>query len=272
MNESKIAAPTFGKTHGGNAAENYERWFVPVIGRPLAVDLIEASRLRPGERVLDVACGTGIVARLALEDVGPGGTVSALDLTPAMLEVARALPGGSSIRWYETSAESIPLPDAMFDVVFCQLGLQFVPDKDAALREMRRVLVEDGRLAMNVPGPTEFFDVLERALERHAGPSAAGFVRMVFSLHDPHEIERRIQGAGFRDVVVHSEKKALLLPAPDEFLWQYVRSTPLAGVLADAPAAVREGLEREIVENWRPWTSAEGTHSEQIVITAMARK
>ena len=129
----------YGKAYGGSAPENYQRYFVPAIGGPFAADLIAEAALRSGERVLDVACGTGVVARLAAERVGPGGTVAALDLNPAMLSVARSLPStGAAIRWYETSAESIPLPDTAFDVVLCQLGLQFVADKSAALREMRR--------------------------------------------------------------------------------------------------------------------------------------
>src|SRR5688572_13854369 len=113
-----------GQGYGGSAPENYQRYFVPVIGAPFANDLVAEAALRAGERVLDVACGTGVVARLAAEKVGPGGTVAALDLNPAMLAVARSIPStGAAIRWYETSAESIPLPDAAFDVVFCQLGL-----------------------------------------------------------------------------------------------------------------------------------------------------
>ena len=95
----------YGKAYGGSAPENYQRYFVPVIGGPLAEDLVVEAALRPGERVLDVACGTGVVARLAAARVGPGGTVAALDLNPAMLSVARSVPSaGAAIRWYKTSA------------------------------------------------------------------------------------------------------------------------------------------------------------------------
>src|SRR3546814_10148611 len=112
------------------------------------------AALREGERVLDVACGTGVVTRLASEQVGATGAVAGLDVNPGMLAVARAAtPEGMSIEWHEANAEAMPLPDASFDVVLCQLGLQFMPDRQAALREMRRVLVDGGRLAFNVPGP-----------------------------------------------------------------------------------------------------------------------
>src|SRR5688572_18788370 len=81
----------WGKTFTGSAPRNYERYFVPVIPEPLAKDLIARAQLRPGERVLDVACGTGIVTRLAAEKVGPTGTVAALDVNPEMLKEARSL-------------------------------------------------------------------------------------------------------------------------------------------------------------------------------------
>ena len=176
----------FGTGYSANVAHNYERFFVPAISMPLALDLIDSAALRPGERVLDVACGTGVIARLAAERVGTTGTVTGLDLNPGMLAVARSVtPATSTIAWREASADAMPVPDRSFDVALCQLGLQFVPDKRAALRELRRVLVPGGRLLLNVPGPTPpFFAVVEHALARHIGPQAAAFVRVVFSLHD----------------------------------------------------------------------------------------
>src|SRR6266702_1414730 len=126
------------KSYGGNAPENYERYFVPVIGTPFARALLEVADLGHGERVLDVACGTGVVTRLAAEHVGSEGAVAGLDLNPGMIAVARTAVPDPSIAWYEGNAESIPLPDGSFDALLCSLGLQFVSDKDAAVREMHR--------------------------------------------------------------------------------------------------------------------------------------
>ena len=129
------------RTFSDNAAENYERYFVPAIGAPIARDLVDRAALRAGERILDVACGTGIVARLAAEEVGATGTVAGLDVNPGMLAVARSvIPDQTTIDWHEASAEAMPLPNGVFDVVLCQMGLQFAPDKAAALAEMRRVI------------------------------------------------------------------------------------------------------------------------------------
>src|SRR3546814_7118652 len=119
----------------------------------------------------------------------------------------------------------MPLPEASFDVVLCQLGLQFMPDRQAALREMRRVLVDGGRLAFNVPGPMpRIFAVMGEAIARHVGVQAAGFVGQVFSLHDAEEIRSLVGDAGFHDVAVHVDTRELRLPAPEAFLWQYVHA------------------------------------------------
>ena len=124
------------------------------IGAPLAADLIAVGELGAGERVLDVACGTGIVAQLAAEHVGPTGIVAGLDINPGMLAVARSMtPQGVAIDWREGSAESLPFAGSEFDAVFCQLGLQFFSDKAAALREMRRVVAPDGRVLVSTSGP-----------------------------------------------------------------------------------------------------------------------
>src|SRR5438093_11229229 len=189
------------KQYGGNAAENYERYFVPTIGMPFATALLDAAGLHRGELVLDVACGTGVVTRLAAELVGPHGAVAGLDINPAMLAVARSAPSsGPAIEWHEASAESLPLADESFDVVLSSLGLQFVPDKASALREMWRVLVPDGRLAIATVGPTPpLFAILEQALARYVKPEVAAFMKVVFSLYEPQELGQLTSGAGFRD-------------------------------------------------------------------------
>jgi len=263
----------YGQAYGGTAPENYQRYFVPAIGGPFAADLIDDAALSPGERVLDVACGTGVVTRLAAERVGPSGDVAALDLNPAMLAAARSIPSsGAAIQWYETSAEAMPLPDGAFDVVLCQLGLQFVADKKAALREMRRVLVPGGRVLVSTPPPNAFFDVLDAALAQHVGDQAAGFVRMVFSLREPATIEQLFRDAGFHDVAVRSYSKRLRLPAARDFLWQYVHCTPLVGMLSKLDAARHAALEQDVVRGWQPWSDEDGMSCEQGMHVAKARK
>ncbi len=269
-----MAEQHFGKAYGGNPPANYERFFVPAIGAPLAADLLRLASLRPGERVLDVACGTGVVARLASQQVGDTGTVVGLDVNPGMLAVARsATPPGLPVEWHEASAAAMPLPDASFDVVLCQMGLQFMPDKPAALREMRRVLARGGRLILNVPGPTpRLFTIMGEALERHIGAEAAGFVNHVFSLHDTAEIQNLVSGTGFHNVSVKSDTKPLRLPAPEEFLWQYVHSTPLAGAVAQVDDDLRGSLERDVVAKWEEFVEDRALVLQVRVVVATARK
>lgn len=264
-----MTAKAFYSTFGANPAENYQRFFVPQIGAPVAADLLEAARLQPGERVLDVACGTGVVTRLAAERVGASGAVAGLDVNPAMLAVARRESPG--VRWYEASAESMPLPDASFDVVLCQMGLQFVADKLAALREIRRVLAPGGRALISVPGPTPtLFDIMSQALAREIGPEAAGFVRVVFSLHDAGELEGLLREAGFSRAEARSAPKALRVSAPREFLWEYIHSTPLVPAVMGAAEAKRAALESEIVSRWQPFAADGGMRFEVGMTTSIA--
>jgi ubiquinone/menaquinone biosynthesis C-methylase UbiE len=260
------------ETYGGNAAENYERYFVPAIGAPLASDLVDAAALRTGERVLDVACGTGVVARLAARHSEPG-KVAAVDINPGMLAVAREnAPATASIEWHEGSAEALPFADEAFDVVLCQMGLQFFPDKLKALQEMLRVLAVGGRVLINVPGPTPpLFAVLEDALTNHLSPDAAGFVRAVFSLHDPGEIRDLVSDAGFTNVDARSYTKTLRLSPPEQFLWQYVHSTPLAAAVAELDESRREALEHQVVAGWQAFSDDGGLLLELGVTVAQAQ-
>lgn len=186
----------------GNAPELYQRHIVPAMTAMWAADLVDRAALRPGERVLDVACDTGVVARVAAERVGSTGRVAALDINPGMLAVARSLPAvtGAAIEWHEGSVFSLPFPEAVFDVVLCQLGLQFFSDRPTALREVRRVLVPNGRLALNVFGPIEHnpaTHALANVLDRHVGPGASVAKRTEHVLADTAALCMLVAGAGF---------------------------------------------------------------------------
>jgi ubiquinone/menaquinone biosynthesis C-methylase UbiE len=177
----------------GHAAELYERYLVPAIFHPWALDLVALAVPQPGERVLDVACGTGVVARLLAPHVGITGIVVAVDRDAERLAVARTLPPtpGTVIEWREGDVLALPFPAAVFDLVCCQQGLQFFADRLAALREMARVLVPGGRLALNVwralphnPGAA----AMAEALERHVSPEAAAVRRAPFALGEAEEV------------------------------------------------------------------------------------
>jgi ubiquinone/menaquinone biosynthesis C-methylase UbiE len=242
---------------GGNAAEVYERQHVPAMFAPWAPTLLDLAGVQPGERVLDVACGTGVVARLAAARVGSGGRVVGLDVNAAMLAVARSLPAveGSPTEWLESSALEIPLPDATFDVVLCQQGLQQFPDRPAALREMRRVLAGGGRLAASVWSRIEGspgMAALVEALERHVGIEAANNRRAPFALGDADELRGLLAGAGFRDVRVRTLAETARFPSPEALVEAQLAATPLStlGTLTDE---ARWAVARDVRAALRPY-------------------
>jgi len=264
----------YDKGQTGSAAETYERYFVPAIGRPIAQDLIEVAALRRGERVLDVACGTGVVTRLAAERVGDAGSVTGLDVDASMLEIARSVgPTGASIEWDETTAEAMPYEDERFDVVLCQMGLQFIPNKLAALREMQRVLAPEGRVALNVPGPTPLmFSILADALARHINPEVGSKMHLVFSLHDTSELRELMSKAGFSEVNPSRAIKMLHLPPAEQFLWQYIGATPLSMAFAEVNDETRTAFERDVCDKWQELCVSGKLTLQVGMTTATARK
>lgn len=180
--------------------EMYERWLAGPLFRPWAEITLDEVQLTQGDRLLDIACGTGVVARAARERLGNAGSVVGIDISPDMLAVARAM--APDVDWREGSADALPLYDGeLFNVVVCQQGLQFFSDKPAALLEMRRALANGGRLATTTwlsDDEVPFFGELRRIAERHLGPIAD----TRHSLGDAALIESLFREAGFNDVQV----------------------------------------------------------------------
>jgi ubiquinone/menaquinone biosynthesis C-methylase UbiE len=258
----------------GNAAERYERWLVPFISGPWVPALLDLVELRPGERVLDVACGTGVVSRLAARRVAPSGTVMGLDLNEGMLSVAGRLPlpPGLTIEWRQGSALALPFPDHAFDVVVCQHGLMFFPDRLKALSEMRRVLTHGGRVAISVwTGPSPYFTAQREALARYVSAEAASTSAVAFSLGDAVELSGLLTGAGFRDVVVHLVPLTLRLPTPEEFVLRHLSALPPAELIAAASEDTRAGLVAHIKDATRAYVDGYGLAVPQEVNVAIGR-
>ena len=269
-----MSDPVSFRHYSGTAAENYERYFVPVIARPVAEDLLRAAELRPAERVLDAACGTGIIARLASEHVGSSGKVVGVDVAPDMIAVARSTPVPSElpIEWREADAASLPFPDDSFDVVLCQMSLMLFPDKVASLAEMRRVLTAGGRVALNTPGTINRpMEILAEGLARHVNPDLAGFVHAVFSMSDPTIHEELLDEAGFKDVATTVAATTLRLPPPQEFMWQYINLTPLGAFVSQAPEAAQAALEADVVDQWQQFLELSGEPVDQPMVIATGR-
>jgi SAM-dependent methyltransferase len=233
-----------------NPAIGYERDMVPHVFGPCAQLLLSRLRPQPGERVLDAACGTGVVARGAARAVGVEGQVVGLDMNPSMLEVAEGVAAeeGVQVEWRLGRFEELPFPDGSFDLALCQHGLQFSPDRPAALGELHRVLRPGGRLGICTWQELErhpYLRSLNEVVERHTGIPA---LEAPFSLHDAAELRALLGGADFDEVRIEEETILARFPDADDYLSREA-DTIVAAIpsLQHLDDEAREGLRTTIV-------------------------
>jgi len=225
-----------------NPAEAYERFIVQNVFVPWTADLIERARPQIGERVLDLACGTGIVTRSVAPLVGSEGKVTALDISPEMLEVARAVssPDGITIEWHQGSGTEMPFQDESFDLVLCQQGFQFFDDHAAGMSEIRRVLGPGGRAFVSVwtgLDYTPFMKALDEVISTHLAESTVG---RAFALNDAVLFERLAQDGGFERTEVEEVGLTVHAREPETFISMMVQS----GVLMSPELSERTEEER----------------------------
>ena len=235
------------------AVQNYSSFLVPALIFPATQQLIKLADLKSGSKVLDVACGTGVVARNVAPTVGLEGKVIGIDIYPEMLDIARSIAEqeGISIEWQRGDVVEMPFEDETFDVALCQQGLQWFPDRLAALQEIGRVLKSGGRLAFSVftrIEDTPGYAILVNAIQRHAGEEAAVDRRKIFSLGGAAEIRRLLEAAGFRDISIEVFDYFSRFPSPDEFLRQEIASWTIR-VTADMDDDTR----RAFIDDVRSW-------------------
>jgi ubiquinone/menaquinone biosynthesis C-methylase UbiE len=231
--------------------EMYERWLVAPLFRPWAEVTLDEVGLSPGDSLLDVACGTGIVARVARERLGGGERIVGVDVSAPMLAVARGV--APDIDWREGNAIALPLEEGeRFDVVACQQGMQFFTDKPAAAAEMRRALAGGGRLAATTWRSEEenpFLRQLRAVAERHLGAIAD----QRHSFGDADRLAALLAGAGFSEVRVRTVTRTIRFEDGVRFLRMNVMA--LIGMSAGAAAmgeAERERVLEAIVAESEP--------------------
>lgn len=233
-----------------DAAEVYEAKFVPALFGEWAQHLVNAADIAPGQAAIDVACGTGIVARAVADRLEGHGRVVGLDLNEGMLTVARRI--RPHIEWRHGDAADLPFPDASFDTALCQAALMYFPDQVGALREMARVIHRDGIVAVQVwgslesqPGYRAFADVVAG----HAGPEAIDLVGSYFSLGDLDLVTDLFERGGLDVVSTRTRLGAVRFDSIDDFVKAEIESTPLidridndvySRILKDCRAALRK--------------------------------
>lgn len=227
-------------------AQAYERHMVPAMFIQWVPDVLALAGVRAGQRVLDVACGTGVIARNAVKLVGASGSVTGIDLNSGMLEMARSLDG--SIEWIEANAVDLRFPDGHFDVAICQQGLQFIPDRLAAVKEMYRVLVPGGRVTViawfsleHSPGHL----AITQALERNVSEDVATLMGTGFSLGDADELRGLLDEVGFRDISVRSDTKTAQFHSADGF----VRRVVMGSAVGRAGITLSDDVFRALIQD-----------------------
>lgn len=232
-----------------SAPELYERYLVPAITSVWANDLLDRVGLRRGETVLDIACGTGVVARLA-EHRGHVGRLVGIDLNTAMLAIARQK--SATVEWIEGSALDLPFDTNSFDAVLCQLGLQFFPNRALALKEMVRVLKPGGRAGLSVYSAIERTPAAHafvQALDKYLGVEASRTKRSEHLSCDAQEVRAWAKQAGFDVVDVATVTKQITFPSMMDYARFQLTATPMAALLKNRDASESERLIMSIADD-----------------------
>jgi len=257
-----------------DAAKSYQEYMVPAMFLPLAKRMVTLAEIEEGDRALDVACGTGSLTRMIAEEVGERGRVVAIDLSPQMLAVARELgtPGGAAVDYQQGTADALPFDDEEFSVVTCQQGLQFFPDRPAALAEFRRVLAPGGRAAVATwsDGGVGFNAIID-ALRRHIGDDIAAMIAAPYVMTDPGDLRALLEAAGFSDVVVGVERVVVRFADPAHYGERILASGPAAARFAAASREQRERVAADVATAMERVRDGDMAVFEMPTLVALAR-
>ncbi|MCC7449727.1 MAG: class I SAM-dependent methyltransferase [Anaerolineae bacterium] len=239
-----------------NAAEIYEAFFIPALFQEWAERVANAAHIQTGQRVLDVASGTGILARTVMDQVGATGAVVGLDINPEMLAVAaRKAP---AIEWRQGKAEALPFGDNDFDAVVSQFGLMFFEDRLAAIREMVRVLRMDGQMVIAVWASLENnagYAAMVELLQRLFGENVASGIRAPFVLGDVHELNALFRDAGIAGLQIKTLPGIARFPSIEAWIYTDIKGWVLADMLDDDQFDL---LLKEAHQSLSPFVTVEG--------------
>jgi ubiquinone/menaquinone biosynthesis C-methylase UbiE len=242
-----------------SAAEIYDQLYVPALFGAWADRALDACRVHGGQRVLDVACGTGVVARAALERVGPSGSVAGVDINKGMLAVARRR--APEVEWRQDPAENLPFRADCFDAVICQFGLMFFENRTRAIEEMMRVLRLDGALAVVVWDSLEHtpgYAAVTKLLDKLFGEAVGDSMRVPYNLGDAEAIRVLFKDAGVREIEITTHEGTARFPSLRSWVETDVRGWTAADMIDDAGfARLFEAAERDLSS----FVGADGTVS-----------
>lgn len=234
----------------GSAPEIYENTMVPLWFGRWAKSLLVLASLKPGEKILDIACGTGVTTRLAKKNVGAEGDVIGLDINAGMLAAARELSTGMNIVWMESDVVNVALPSDHFDAIICQHGYHYFPDQPAALKEFFRLLKPSGRIAISIwDGHSAYTQSLCSAVEKFISPEVANKQRSQRETPSARALEADASQAGFSDVSVVRQELLISVPLADEFVPLHLGSMPIAAAFLSLPEEDKEALIADVAHS-----------------------
>lgn len=256
-------------------AWGYEHNLVPALLDGWAADLVATVAPARGARVLDLACGTGVVTRHAARLVGGRGHISGTDCNPAMLAVAREVSRDVEARvtWDQADATDLPYGDQTFDAVFCQHGLQFFAAPDVALAEMHRVTADGGRMGVATCRPLAHqpgYAVLVDTLARHVGDAVARAISSPYALGDLHRLGELVGAAGFRNVHRRIDITPLRIPSAEALMIAETASSPVGTIDQRLPVDAYRALVDDLTARLAAHTDDDGVvfPFETAVVTA----
>ncbi len=255
MHESGEVMTVSQKSPTPNPAQMYEEVLVTNLFRPLALEVLNVASPAPGDRVLDVACGTGIMLREAAVRVANLQRLAGVDINPMMIDVGRAVTeqAGIDVEWYEAPAESLPFAESEFSSAYCQQGLQFFPDKVAAMRETQRVLEPGGRAISVIWRQIEdhpFIGALNDVAYEHTGHN---MLLDPFSFSDEDAIRDVHQQAGFADISIQPVSITYSSPSPKRDLrMMLMGATAAIRSLQELPPEERLELVNQVLDHADP--------------------
>jgi ubiquinone/menaquinone biosynthesis C-methylase UbiE len=253
------------QTHAAETyADVYESILVPAIYEAWATITVDNAKPRNGDRALDAACGTGVVSRLLSQRLGAPGEVIGLDCDPLMIAAARAASRGKTvapIEYDQGSATSIPYEDEIFEIVTCQQGLPYFSDRAAAIREMYRVMIPGGRLAMLVWRGIEYspaFRILAAVLDHYLGAEATAYIRSSFVFEEAADLRTLLVQSRFRNAQIEEVDSTAHFASVDEFFRSQVIGTQLVDQLATLDAPQRAELFTVLANALKSYVTGEG--------------
>ncbi len=220
------------KVFAGSIPENYDRYMVPLIFEPYAADIAQRAAALSPNSVLEIAAGSGVVTRALAPRLSPGASYIVTDLNQPMVDYAASRqPPDTRIIWRQADALALPFANAAFDLVCCQFGAMFFPDRSSGYREAKRVLKPGGHFLFNVWDRIEenvFADDVTNALAKMFPNDPPRFLaRTPHGYHDTALIRRELEGAGFSRVVIETRAEQSRASSPRHPAIAYCQGTPL---------------------------------------------